>query len=109
MLTFSRSHYFYYNNYFITDVTFFPLSLSFFRDCLYRLTSKCLVPFVVSSVLLLHSISCFFFVFVFFFWQPNLYPTVGLQTPGEVVDANFGQNPFVYDIEEVMKVCIICT
>lgn len=41
-----------------------------------------------------------------FFWQPNLYPTVGLQTPGEVVDANFGQNPFVYDIEEVMKVCI---
>ena len=45
-------------------------------------------------------------MFVFFFWQPNLYPTVGLQTPGEVVDANFGQNPFVYDIEEVMKVCI---
>lgn len=34
---------------------------------------------------------------------PNLYPTVGLQTPGEVVDANFGQKPFVYDIEEVMK------
>ncbi|RMX49820.1 hypothetical protein pdam_00009158 [Pocillopora damicornis] len=33
----------------------------------------------------------------------NLYPTVGLQTPGEVVDANFGQQPFVYDIEEVMK------
>ena len=38
--------------------------------------------------------------------QPNLYPTVGLQTPGEVVDANFGQQPFVYDIEEVMKVHI---
>lgn len=36
--------------------------------------------------------------------QPNLYPTVGLQTPGEIVDANFGQQPFVYDIEEVMKV-----
>ncbi|KAM7442040.1 Ran-binding protein 10 [Porites harrisoni] len=34
---------------------------------------------------------------------PNLYPTVGLQTPGEVVDANFGQKPFMYDIEEVMK------
>lgn len=33
----------------------------------------------------------------------NLYPTVGLQTPGEVIDANFGQQPFVYDIEEVMK------
>lgn len=37
--------------------------------------------------------------------QPNLYPTVGLQTPGEVVDANFGQNPFVYDIVEEFKVC----
>ena len=36
--------------------------------------------------------------------QPNLYPTVGLQTPGEIVDANFGQQPFIYDIEEVMKV-----
>ena len=44
---------------------------------------------------------------VFFFPQSNLYPTVGLQTPGEVVDANFGQKPFVYDIEEVMKVCTI--
>ncbi|GBM39134.1 Ran-binding protein 9 [Araneus ventricosus] len=34
---------------------------------------------------------------------PNLYPTVGLQTPGEVVDANFGQSPFVFDIEDMMK------
>ncbi|RUS75825.1 hypothetical protein EGW08_016417 [Elysia chlorotica] len=34
---------------------------------------------------------------------PNLYPTVGLQTPGEVVEANFGQSPFVYDIEDYMK------
>lgn len=34
---------------------------------------------------------------------PNLYPTVGLQTPGEVVDANFGQAPFVFDIEDMMK------
>ncbi|GLV40677.1 Ran-binding protein M [Carabus blaptoides fortunei] len=34
---------------------------------------------------------------------PNLYPTVGLQTPGEVVDANFGQEPFVFDIEDMMK------
>ncbi|XP_014239826.1 ran-binding protein 9 [Cimex lectularius] len=33
----------------------------------------------------------------------NLYPTVGLQTPGEVVDANFGQIPFVFDIEDMMK------
>ncbi|CAG9762158.1 unnamed protein product [Ceutorhynchus assimilis] len=35
--------------------------------------------------------------------EPNLYPTVGLQTPGEVVDANFGQEPFVFDIEDMMK------
>ncbi|XP_049876899.1 ran-binding protein 10 isoform X2 [Pectinophora gossypiella] len=34
---------------------------------------------------------------------PNLYPTVGLQTPGEVVDANFGQAPFVFDIEDMLR------
>ncbi|MCL4124384.1 UNVERIFIED_CONTAM: hypothetical protein GTU68_067453, partial [Idotea baltica] len=34
---------------------------------------------------------------------PNLYPTVGLQTPGEVVDANFGQAPFVFDIKEMTR------
>jgi len=28
---------------------------------------------------------------------------VGLQTPGEVVDANFGQHPFVFDIEDYMR------
>jgi len=33
----------------------------------------------------------------------NLYPTVGLQTPGEIIDANFGQQPFVFDIEEMRK------
>ncbi len=33
---------------------------------------------------------------------PNvaLYPTVGLQTPGEEVEANFGFEPFCYDIEQ---------
>lgn len=36
-------------------------------------------------------------------FQPNLYPTVGLQTPGEVVDANFGQAPFVFDIEDMLR------
>ncbi len=41
----------------------------------------------------------------FSFSQRNLYPTVGLQTPGEIVDANFGQLPFVFDIEEMRKVC----
>lgn len=44
-----------------------------------------------------------FFLFGFVLLQPNLYPTVGLQTPGEVVDANFGQSPFVFDIEDMMK------
>ncbi|KAJ8041219.1 Ran-binding protein 9 [Holothuria leucospilota] len=33
----------------------------------------------------------------------NLYPTVGLQTPGESVDTNFGQHPFVFDIEDMMQ------
>lgn len=44
-----------------------------------------------------------FFNLGFFFWQANLYPTVGLQTPGEIVDANFGQQPFVFDIEDYMR------
>lgn len=35
--------------------------------------------------------------------QSKLYPTVGLQTPGEVVDANFGQEPFKFDIEDMLK------
>ncbi|XP_066923576.1 ran-binding protein 9-like [Clytia hemisphaerica] len=34
---------------------------------------------------------------------PNLYPTIGLQTPGEIVDVNFGQQDFVFDIEEMKK------
>lgn len=34
---------------------------------------------------------------------PNLYPTVGLQTPGEIVDVNFGQQAFVFDINEMRK------
>uniref|UniRef100_A0A2M3Z038 Putative ran-binding protein n=1 Tax=Anopheles braziliensis TaxID=58242 RepID=A0A2M3Z038_9DIPT len=34
---------------------------------------------------------------------PRLYPTVGLQTPGEVVDANFGQEAFKFDIEDMLK------
>lgn len=32
-----------------------------------------------------------------------MYPTVGLQTPGEIVDANFGQQPFIFDIEDMLK------
>jgi len=38
--------------------------------------------------------------------QPNLYPTVGLQTPGEIVEANFGRSPFVFDIEDYVQVVI---
>lgn len=36
---------------------------------------------------------------------PNipLYPTIGLQTPGEKVKANFGLEPFCYDIEDDMR------
>lgn len=33
----------------------------------------------------------------------TLYPTVGLQTPGEIVDANFGQEPFKFDIEDMIN------
>lgn len=35
---------------------------------------------------------------------PNdLYPTVGLQTPSESVEANFGQYPFEFDIHNYVK------
>lgn len=36
---------------------------------------------------------------------PNmpLFATVGLQTPGEEVEANFGMEPFIYDIDDDMK------
>ncbi|XP_052842539.1 ran-binding proteins 9/10 homolog isoform X2 [Drosophila gunungcola] len=38
------------------------------------------------------------------YFQTKLYPTVGLQTPGEEVDANFGQEPFKFDkIVDMMK------
>ena len=33
-----------------------------------------------------------------------LYPTVGLQTPGELVEANFGETPFVFDFEGMLAV-----
>jgi hypothetical protein len=34
----------------------------------------------------------------------TLYPTVGLQTPGEVIDTNFGESPFVFDFEGLIQV-----
>ena len=35
----------------------------------------------------------------------KLHPTVGLQTPREIVDVNFGQQPFVFDIEA--RCCLV--
>jgi hypothetical protein len=32
--------------------------------------------------------------------RASLFPSVGLQTPGEEVEVNFGQQPFMYDIEK---------
>ncbi|CDW60295.1 SPRY domain containing protein [Trichuris trichiura] len=40
------------------------------------------------------------------FFGLNLFPIVGLQTPGEVVEANFGQSPFVYNIMDDILVTI---
>lgn len=31
-----------------------------------------------------------------------LYPSVGLQTPGEIVEANFGDSPFNFDLEAML-------
>ncbi len=36
----------------------------------------------------------------------KLFPTVGLKKTGEHIRVNFGQTPFVYDIDGMMKVCI---
>lgn len=33
-----------------------------------------------------------------------LYPLVGLRTLGEAVEANFGQSPFLFDVESYVKV-----
>ncbi|KAJ3050020.1 hypothetical protein HK097_009001, partial [Rhizophlyctis rosea] len=35
--------------------------------------------------------------------EKALYPSVGLRTPGEIVEANFGTQPFVFDIEQFFK------
>jgi len=31
-----------------------------------------------------------------------MYPTVGLQTPGELIEANFGEKPFAFDFESYL-------
>ncbi|KAI5477184.1 Ran-binding protein [Pseudohyphozyma bogoriensis] len=33
----------------------------------------------------------------------KLYPSVGLRTPGEIIRANFGSEPFKYDIETLVR------
>lgn len=33
-----------------------------------------------------------------------LFPTIGLRTPGEVIEANFGQKPFLFDFLAEAKV-----
>ncbi|GAV04515.1 hypothetical protein RvY_14784 [Ramazzottius varieornatus] len=38
---------------------------------------------------------------------PNLYPCVGLQSAGETVETNFGQNPFVFDVDMARKELMI--
>lgn len=35
--------------------------------------------------------------------EENLYPTAGMQTNGEMIDVNFGQKPFKFDIESYRK------
>lgn len=35
----------------------------------------------------------------------KLYPSVGLKKTGEHVRVNFGQTPFMFDIDSVMKAC----
>lgn len=45
------------------------------------------------KIFLHHSVVLLYFVFP---KQAKLYPTVGLQTPGEMVDTNFGQNKFEF-------------
>lgn len=37
----------------------------------------------------------------------TLFPMIGLRTPGEVVQANFGQRPFKFDIENYYRVCVL--
>ncbi|KAM9963793.1 hypothetical protein ACTFIW_007047 [Dictyostelium discoideum] len=33
----------------------------------------------------------------------SLYPCVGLRTPGESLEANFGQRPFAFDVDQLFK------
>jgi len=37
------------------------------------------------------------------FLEEPLFPTVGLRTPGEIVDANFGESPFIFNFSALAK------
>ena len=37
----------------------------------------------------------------------KLYPSVGLRTPGEMVRANFGSEPFRFDIDSLVRVSLL--
>lgn len=37
---------------------------------------------------------------------PDLYPTVSFHSPNEEVKVNFGKDPFKYDIESMIVVCL---
>ena len=36
-----------------------------------------------------------------------LHPAIGLSTPGEAVSCNFGQDPFIFDLEGYVQVPMI--
>ena len=38
----------------------------------------------------------------------NVYPSVGMKRPHAQVTVNFGQRPFVFDIDDMMKVSFVC-
>lgn len=38
--------------------------------------------------------------------RSKLYPSVSLKKPGEEISVNFGQEPFVYNIDDMMNVRI---
>lgn len=37
--------------------------------------------------------------------RSKLYPAVSLKKHGEEISVNFGQEPFVYNIDDMMNVC----
>lgn len=40
--------------------------------------------------------------------RSKIFPAISLKKPGEHIIVNFGQTPFVYDIDDMMRVSILC-